>query len=252
MRSFIEDIIKDIRRAVPLFDCKIDETTKEYNLNYKSDFGQREYFQFPKDLDTEVLLPKMIETITDFVCDAEPYGIVVTPKIDCEFKVSDPFFEDVDDCSGGLHPSYSMKECANFAIKVADILFAIGGYLEKDVQKSKSGIYIRLHNKFNDIRISLRMGSVASTPILIVRIGDYRNFKISTQVIDGTKENGKSVFMAVETVNALLPQMIDLSKTLAVERNRMRIKSEKFVEQIFKDLKRQSELSVKQLPMKKD
>lgn len=235
MKDFIQEVVSDIQLALPKLDCTVGESNETITLSSCIGDSPLENTSYMKNGDTESMLKMIISELSELVSDTEPNGIVVEPKIDCEFKVSDPFFDNLDDCNGGMYPSYTMKDCARVVGRVAKYLSAVG-MLTIEKNNLKNGIYLRLHNRDSDIRLSLRIGSVSGSPILIMRFGDYKNFKVVTQVIDGTTVSGKMNFMAIEFVNTIIPHMIQLSTDLIVKRHRVRVQSERIVEKLFKEL----------------
>lgn len=235
MKDFIQEVVQDIQLAIPKLDCTVGESRDTITISCSVGDSPLENTSYTKDGDTESMLKMIIAELSELISDTEPNGIVVEPKIDCEFKVSDPFFDNLDDCSGGMYPSYTMKDCARVVGRVAKYLSAIG-ILEIEHTNLKNGIYIRLHNRDSDIRLSLRVGTINKSPALIMRFGDYRNFKVVTQVVDGASVDGKMNFMAIEFINTIIPHMIELATDLIVKRHQVRIQSERIVEKLFREL----------------
>ena len=235
MKDFIQEVISDIQLAIPKLDCTVGESKEAITISSSIGNSPLENTSYVKNGDTESMLMTIMSELSELVSDTEPNGIVVEPKVDCEFKVSDPFFDNLDDCNGGMYPSYTMKDCARVVGRVAKYLSAVG-MLTIEKNNLKNGIYLRLYNRDSDIRLSLRVGSISGSPILVMRFGDYRNFRVVTQVIDGATVSGKMNFMAIEFVNTLIPHMIQLSTDLIVKRHRVRLQSEKIVEKLFRDL----------------
>ena len=235
MKDFIQEVVQDIRMGIPNLDCTIGECSDSITLSSSVGDSHLENTSFTKGGDLESLLKMIIADLGELISDTEPNGIVVEPKVECEFKVSDPFFDNLDYCTDGKYPSYTMKDCAKVIDSVSKYLSAVG-MLQVEQSKLKNGIFIRMFNRDSDIRISLRVGHLSSAPALIMRFGDYRNFKVVTQVIDGAEVNGKMNFMAIDFINTVIPQMIELSTDLIVKRHRVRIQSERIVENLFRDL----------------
>ena len=235
MKDFIQEIVQDIQLSIPKLDCIVGESTDSITLSYCVGDSPLENTSYTKDGDRDGLLRRIIADLGELISDTEPNGIVVEPKVECEFKVSDPFFDNLDDCNGGLYPSYSMKDCARVVGSVAKFLSAVG-ILEIEQTNLKNGIYLRLYNRDSDIRLSLRIGTVGGSPALIMRFGEYRNFKVVTQVIDGATIDGRMNFMAVEFINTIIPHMIELSTDLIVKRQIVRIQSDRLVADLFKEL----------------
>ena len=235
MKDFIQEVVSDIQLEIPNLECTVGESRETITLSSNVGDSPLENTSYMKNGDVENILKMVVAELSELISDTEPNGIVVEPKVDCEFKVSDPFFDNLDDCNGGMYPSYTMKDCARVVGRVAKYLSAVG-MLTIEKTNLKNGIYLRLHNRDSDVRLSLRVGSVTGSPVLIMRFGDYRNFKVVTQVIDGTTVGGKMNFMAIEFVNTLIPHMIELSTDLIVKRHRVRIQSERIVEKLFKEL----------------
>lgn len=235
MKDFIQEVVQDIKLAIPKLECTVGESKETFTLSSCVGDSPLENTSYTKDVDAESLLKMIIAELSELISDTEPNGIVVEPKIDCEFKVSDPFFDNLDDCSGGMYPSYTMKDCARVVGRVAKYLSAVG-MLTIEQTTLKNGIYLRLHNRDSDIRLSLRIGSISGSPALIMRFGDYRNFKVVTQVVDGATVGGKMNFMAIEFINTIIPHMIELSTDLIVKRHHVRVQSERVVAKLFKEL----------------
>jgi hypothetical protein len=235
MKDFIKEIVQDMKLVVPKLECEIGESKDTFTVSSSVANSPIENGFYTKDGDTESLIKTIVSDLCELISDTEPYGIVIEPKIDCEFKVSDPFFDSLDDCSGGFYPSYRMKDCAKMVARVTNLLAFVG---QMNIEKSnnKDGVFVRLHNRDSDIRLSLRVGRIENAPILILRFGDYRNFDIVTQVIDGSIVEGKMNFMAIEFVSAIIPMMIKLCVQLSVNRHKIRVQSEKIVEQMFREL----------------
>lgn len=237
MKEFIKEIVSDVQMVIPEFSCVVGESEETLTMSCKlGEDSHTENIFFSKDMGTENLLRSATIGIGEMISDTEPYGIVVEPKAECEFKVSDPFFDNLDECSGGFYPSYTMKDCSKMVSMISKYLCAIG-MMKVEKQKMKNGAFIRLYNKDSDIRLSLRVGTIEKAPVLIIRFGDYRNYNVVTQVIDGAMgENGRMYFMAIEFVNTLIPQMIELSIDLVAKRHAIRIECEKIVAQLFADI----------------
>lgn len=236
MKQFIQEVIQDIQLVVSNFECVVGESEEAITLSSSIGNSAIENTSFSKNVNTEDLLRSIISDLSEMISDSEPLGIVVEPKVECEFKVSDPFFDNLDECTGGFYPSYRMNDCARMIGRVAKYLSAIG-FLQIDKTNLKEGVFLRLHNRDSDIRISLRLGKVNQTPILILRFGDYRNFNVVTQVIDGaSSKDGKMNFMAIEFISTIIPKMIELSQDLIIKRHHLQLQSERIVEKLFKEL----------------
>lgn len=235
MKDFIQEVVQDIKSVVNNFDCRVGESEDIITLSSSVGSSPLENTSFSKNANTEDLLRSIITDISELISDSEPMGIVVEPKVDCEFKVTDPFFDNLDECNGGYYPSYRMKDCAVMIGRVSKYLSAVG-LLQIEQRRIKEGIFVRMYNRDSDIRLSLRVGTIGKSPILILRFGDYRNFNVTTQVIDGANKDGKMNFMAIEFVNTIIPKMIELTQSLIVKRHHIRIQSERAVERIFKEL----------------
>ena len=165
MKDFIQEVVSDIQLALPKLDCTVGESNETITLSSCIGDSPLENTSYMKNGDTESMLKMIISELSELISDTEPNGIVVEPKIDCEFKVSDPFFDNLDDCNGGMYPSYTMKDCARVVGRVAKYLSAVG-MLTIEQNNLKNGIYLRLHNRDSDIRLSLRVGSFSGSPRL--------------------------------------------------------------------------------------
>lgn len=234
MVDFFKYLVQDVKEVLPNFTCAISDGEDYLTLVYGFNGRGEENTSISKHMAVEDMLKHFITEISDYVCDSEPNGLIVVPKIECEYKVTDPFFDNLDECSGGFYPSYSSKECVVLLSRVAKYLSAIG-MLQIEKRNLKGGAFIRLFNKDSDIRITIRLGSIENNPVIILRFGDYKNFNVVTQVLDGTKANKTSNFIAVELINAIIPKMIALSHDLIIKRHRVYVESTIWVKNLMKE-----------------
>ena len=249
MVDFFRYLVQDIAEVLPNFSCTISDNDEYLTLVYGFNGKTIENTAISKRMRREDILKHFITEISDYVCDSEPNGLIIVPKVECEYKVTDPFFDNLDECSGGYYPSYSSKECIILISRVAKDLSAVG-MLRIEKRNLKGGAFIRLYNKNSDIRITIRLGSIENNPVLILRFGDYKNFNVITQVLDGTKANKVSNFMAVELINSIIPKMVSLSHDLMLKRYEIYLESIVWVDNLMKEFGIRKPKEQKKLPLK--
>lgn len=235
MISFFEDLLKDINSMIPNLVCNVREKEEAYlfRLGYLDCI--LEEITVSKELEFEDLLITIMSEISDMVSEAEPTGIVIEPELECTFHNCDPFFDNMDEHSGGYYAGYTAKECMKMVGRVTKYL-ALVGKLEIQKQNLKNGVFMKLVNPDIDYRLSLRFAESEGAPVLLLRFGDYHNFKVTTNVVDGTRKEGQMLFMASEFISTLLTTMSQLSQKLILVRHRNFSKSARFTQHLFSEL----------------